>query len=110
MTSPILHIATIPVDGVELTRECEEEKLDDNRKFDFIYGGVYDDAAVRDIRELFQTPEQRWTLPSRCPASRSTVTWEPWDRATPSSSWRTLSGRSGASGRTSLKDMEDQPR
>jgi hypothetical protein len=82
MTSPILHIATIPVDGVELTKECEEVKLDDDGKFDFMYGGVYDDAAI----------------------------WEPWNRATPSSSWRTLSGRSGASGRTSLKDMEDQPR
>jgi hypothetical protein len=59
MTSPILHIATIPVDGEELTKECEEVKLDDDRKFDFIYGGVYDDAAVRDIREFFQTPRAR---------------------------------------------------
>jgi hypothetical protein len=85
MTSPILHIVTLPVDGVELTKEWEEVKLDDDRKFDFMYGGVYDDAAVRDIGE-------------------------PWNRATPSPSGRTLSGRSGANGRTSLKDMEDQPR
>jgi hypothetical protein len=56
MTSPILHITTIPVDGVELTKEWEEVKLDDDRKFDFMYGGVYDDAAVRDIGEFFQTP------------------------------------------------------
>jgi hypothetical protein len=56
MTSPILQIATIPVDGVELTKEWEEVKLDDDRKFDFMYGGVYDDAAVRDIGAFFQNP------------------------------------------------------
>jgi hypothetical protein len=72
VTSPIRHVATIPVDGEEWTKKCEEVKLDDDRKFDFMYDGAYDDAAVR----------------------------EPGDRATPSSNWRTLSGRSGASGRT----------
>jgi hypothetical protein len=46
MTSPTLQIATIPVDGVELTKEWEEVKPDDDRKFDSVYGGVYDDAAV----------------------------------------------------------------
>jgi hypothetical protein len=55
-TSPTLQIATTPVDGVELTKEWEEVKPEDNRKFDFMYGGVYDDAAVRDIEEFFQTP------------------------------------------------------
>jgi hypothetical protein len=55
MTSPILQIATTPVDGVELTKEWEEVKPDDDRKFDFVYGGVYNDAAVRDMEEFFQT-------------------------------------------------------
>jgi hypothetical protein len=32
----IRHLVTIPVGGVELTKECEEVKLDDDRKFDFI--------------------------------------------------------------------------
>jgi hypothetical protein len=45
MTNPILHIVTLPVDGVELTKEWEEMKLDDDRKFDFMYGRVYDDTA-----------------------------------------------------------------
>jgi hypothetical protein len=57
MTSPTLQIATTPVDGVELTKEWEEVKPDDDRKLDFMYGGVYDDAA----------------LPSLCPSSLSTV-------------------------------------
>jgi hypothetical protein len=34
--SLIRHIVNIPVDGVELTKECKEVKLDDDRKFDFI--------------------------------------------------------------------------
>jgi hypothetical protein len=56
MTSPTLQIATTPVDGLELTKEWEEVKPDDDRKFDFMYGGVYDNLAVRDIEEFFQTP------------------------------------------------------
>jgi hypothetical protein len=32
----IRHLVTIPVDGVELTKECEKVKLDDDRKFNFI--------------------------------------------------------------------------
>jgi hypothetical protein len=36
VTSLIRHIVTIPVDGVELTKKCEEVKLDDDRKFDFM--------------------------------------------------------------------------
>jgi hypothetical protein len=55
-TNPILQIETIPVDGVELTKEWEEVKPDDDRKFDFVYGGVYGDTAVLDIEEFFQTP------------------------------------------------------
>jgi hypothetical protein len=55
-TSPTLQISTTPVDGVKLTKEWEEVKPDDDRKFDFMYGGVYDNAAVRDIEEFFQTP------------------------------------------------------
>jgi hypothetical protein len=38
VTSLIRHILTIPVDGVELTKECEEGKLDDDGKFNFISG------------------------------------------------------------------------
>jgi hypothetical protein len=30
-------------------------KPDDDRKLDFVYGGVYNDAAVLDIEEFFQT-------------------------------------------------------
>jgi hypothetical protein len=56
MTSPILHIATIPVDGVKLTKEWEEVKLDDDRKFDFMYGGVNDNTAVRDIGNSSRPP------------------------------------------------------
>jgi hypothetical protein len=36
VTSFIRHIVTIPVEGVELTKKCEEVKLDDDRKFDFM--------------------------------------------------------------------------
>jgi hypothetical protein len=36
VTGLIRHLGTIPVDGVELTEECEEVKLDDDRKFDCI--------------------------------------------------------------------------
>jgi hypothetical protein len=59
MTSPTLQIATTPVDGVELTKEWKEVKPDDDRKLDFMYGGVYDDAAVRDVEEFFQTPRAK---------------------------------------------------
>jgi hypothetical protein len=31
-------------------------KPDDDRKLDFMYGGVYDDVAVREIKEFLQTP------------------------------------------------------
>jgi hypothetical protein len=55
-TSPTLQIATTPVDVVELTKEWEEVKPDDDRKLDFMYGGVYDDVAVREIEEFLQTP------------------------------------------------------
>jgi hypothetical protein len=55
-TSPTLQIATTPVDVVELTKEWEEVKPDGDRKLDFMYGGVYDDVAVREIEELLQTP------------------------------------------------------
>ncbi len=56
MTSPVLQFATTPVDGVELTKEWKEVKPDSDRKLDFVYGGVYDDAAVREMEEFFQTP------------------------------------------------------
>jgi hypothetical protein len=36
VTSLIRHLGTIPVDGVELTEECEEVKLADDGKFDFM--------------------------------------------------------------------------
>jgi hypothetical protein len=55
-TSHVLQIATTPVDVVELTKEWEEVKPDDDRKLDFMYGGIYDDVAVRDIEEFLQTP------------------------------------------------------
>jgi hypothetical protein len=55
-TSPTLQIATTPVDVVELTKEWEEVKPADDQKLDFIYGGVYDDVAVREIEEFLQTP------------------------------------------------------
>jgi hypothetical protein len=55
-TSPTLQIGTTPVDVVELTKEWEEVKPDDNRKLDFMYGGVYDDEAVWEIEEFLQTP------------------------------------------------------
>jgi hypothetical protein len=55
-TSPTLQIATTPVDVVELTKEWEEVKPDDDRKLDFMYGGVYDDVAVWEIEEFLQTP------------------------------------------------------
>jgi hypothetical protein len=55
-TSPTLQIATTPVDVVELTKEWEEVKPADDQKLDFMYGGVYDDVAVREIEEFLQTP------------------------------------------------------
>jgi hypothetical protein len=54
--NPVLQIATTPVDVVELTKEWDEVKPDDNRKLDFMYGGIYDDVAVREIEKLLQTP------------------------------------------------------
>jgi hypothetical protein len=45
-----------PVDVVELTKEWEEVKPANNRQLDFMYGGVYDDVAVREIEEFLQTP------------------------------------------------------
>jgi hypothetical protein len=47
-TSPTLQIATTPVDVVELMKEWEEGKPADDRKLDFMYGGVYDDVVVRE--------------------------------------------------------------
>jgi hypothetical protein len=55
-TSPTLQIATTPVDVVELTKEWEEVKPNYDRKLDFMYGGVYNDVAVREIEEFLQTP------------------------------------------------------
>jgi hypothetical protein len=55
-TSPTLQIATTPVDVVELREEWEEVKSDDDRKLDFMYGGVLDNVAVREIEEFLQTP------------------------------------------------------
>jgi hypothetical protein len=55
-TSPFLQIATTPVDVVELTKEWDKVKPDDNQKLDFIYGGIYDVEAVRKIEEFLQTP------------------------------------------------------
>jgi hypothetical protein len=106
-TSPTLQIVTTPVDVVELMKEWEEVKPDDDRKLDFMYGGVFDDAAVGDIEEFLQTPERRGALPSLCPASLFTVALGPWNRAISSPSWRTSNGRSGASGRILLKSTED---
>jgi hypothetical protein len=40
---------------VELTKEWDEVKPDDDRKLDFDYGGIYDKVAVRKI-EFVQTP------------------------------------------------------
>jgi hypothetical protein len=36
VTNLIRHLGTIPVEEVELPEECEEVKLDDDGKFDFI--------------------------------------------------------------------------
>jgi hypothetical protein len=55
-TSPTLQIATTPVDVVELKKEWEEVKPDHKRKLDFMYGGVYDNMAVREIEDFLQTP------------------------------------------------------
>jgi hypothetical protein len=41
---------------VELTKEWEEVKPDNDRKLDFMYGGVYDNVAVHEIEEFSQTP------------------------------------------------------
>jgi hypothetical protein len=55
-TSPVLQLATTPVDVVELTKEWDEIKPDDNQKLDFVYGGIYDKVAVHKIEEFLQTP------------------------------------------------------
>jgi hypothetical protein len=93
---------------VELTKEWDEVKPDNDRKLDFMYGGIYDDVAVREIEEFLQTPGRQQALQSLFPISPSTVVLAPWNLATSSPSWRTSSGRSGANGRISLKSMEDQ--
>jgi hypothetical protein len=36
VTSLIRHRGTIPVDGIKLTEDCEETKLADDGKFDFM--------------------------------------------------------------------------
>jgi hypothetical protein len=41
---------------VQLTKEWDEVKPDDDRKLNFIYGGIYDEVAVRKIEEFLQTP------------------------------------------------------
>jgi hypothetical protein len=70
VTSLIRHIMTIPVDGVELTKECEEGKLDDDSKFNFISG-----KAIRrrgDLRArgpdhpFIELEDIKWTF------------WGPW--------------------------------
>jgi hypothetical protein len=55
-TSPFLQIATTPVDVVELTKEWDEVKPDDDRKLDFTYDDIYDEVAVPKIEEFLQTP------------------------------------------------------
>jgi hypothetical protein len=55
-TSPFLQIATTPVNLVELTKEWDEVKPNDDQKLDFTYGGIYDELAVREIEEFLQTP------------------------------------------------------
>jgi hypothetical protein len=68
--SLIRHLVTIPVDGVELTKECEEVKLDDDRKSDFILdealrrrGGL---RARRPDHPFIELEDIEWTF------------WGPW--------------------------------
>jgi hypothetical protein len=41
---------------VELTKEWDKMKPDNDRKSDFVYGGIYDEVAVCKMEEFLQTP------------------------------------------------------
>jgi hypothetical protein len=70
VTGLIRHLVAIPVDGVKVTKECEEVKLDDDRKFDFIqdeairrHDGL---RARRPDHPFFELEDIEWTF------------WGPW--------------------------------
>jgi hypothetical protein len=51
-----LQFVTTPIDVAELTEDWDEVMLDDDRKLDFTFGGIYDREAVLEIEEFLQTP------------------------------------------------------
>jgi hypothetical protein len=51
-----LQFVTTPIDVAELTEDWDEVMLDDDRKLDFTFGGIYDREAVLEIKEFLQTP------------------------------------------------------
>jgi hypothetical protein len=55
-TSPYLQLAMMPIDQVELTKEWDEVMPNNDQKLDFSYGGIYDEEAILEIEEFFQTP------------------------------------------------------
>jgi hypothetical protein len=44
-TNPVLQLATTPVDVVELMKEWDEVKPDNDQKLDFVYGCIYNMAV-----------------------------------------------------------------
>jgi hypothetical protein len=107
-TSPTLQLAATPIDVAELTEDWDEVMPPDDRELDFTIGGIYDRQAVLDIEEFLQTPGATTGVAISLACSPSTLFLVPWSLVTSSPSWRTSSGRSGASGQISLKSMEDQ--
>jgi hypothetical protein len=110
-TSPTLQLAPTPIDVAELTVDWYEVMPPDKKVLDFSFGGIYDRQAVLDVEEFLQTSRTTTGVGislARQSIHTSTLVLVPWSLVTSSPSWKTLSGRCGASGRILLKHMEVQ--